>query len=1037
MDYNYGRRLMPTVLRSEAKHNPTRVFALAAKSDNVDDGFREVTFQQVAQATNYTSHWLQKRFENGNKPPKLVTLAYIGVPDLRYNILFYAAAQCRYKVFLTSPRNPTAVNTSLLEQTECSRLVYSVEVNPVAKSLKAALPELQCEEFPSLDELLAAPATEYGYDLTYEDVYNEPLLILHSSGSTGMPKPVVNKHGTFATLDIRDWPVVPGRLNHDVSTLRFPQPNSRIYDVFPPFHVVGFLLKVINPLYNLTAPIFGPPLRPPSGALAAEIIRLYKPRGAIIPPSITEQLYHEPDSLNIFRSLDLLLFAGGPLPQKIGDEISKYTNLGQFYGSTEMGQIRQLIPEPEDWPYMEFHPNEAIELQPIGDDLFELVVISDKSLERSSSLYHNYPDLKEWRTKDLFKQHPTKPGLWKFHARRDDILVFSSGEKLNPLPMETSVTAIPGVGGALVVGQGHPQAGLLVELRQNAQFSSDPRQDLWPAIENANAFLPGHGRIARSMIIIAKPEKPFARAGKGTVIRRVTEQLYAAEIQTLYETASSTPRRAPIALKASVFRSDDIKGLIRSILSEISVHDQLGDDDNFYVYGMDSVKTAEAVGHLKASLLSYKSESDLNWISGELFYRNPTIQQLSPIILEFLNHGSKPKRRDRVAELQAKIAEYTGNLPPKPTTLQSKANEKRFSVAITGTTGYLGGYLLTELTKIPDISRIFCLNRSPKARQIFEEHNPGNTKDLVFLHVNLASHNLGLSDDDYAQLLQDCDVILHNAWRVDFNLSLSSFEDNLQSVKHFINLSAASPIRPRIIFISSISSTGVSSAAGSPRLTIPEDIVTDLGVTMDMGYGESKHVAEHILYAATKHSGVPATIIRMGQISPSSIPEEVRWPGDDLVPVFLQTSKALGMLASDFVETVDWVPVNAATAVVSDIVQYEIHNRGASSIQFYNVVHPKAHPWSAMMEVVQTWCGEGTQTINMQQWVQKLQALDTSDLKTLERLPALRMIPSYEGIATSGPTHEYAMERLMAVSKSMAKLVPVDAQLMEMWLQRL
>jgi acyl-coenzyme A synthetase/AMP-(fatty) acid ligase len=168
----------------------------------------------------------------------------------------------------------------------------------------------------------------------------------------------------------------------------------------------------------------------------------------------------------------------------------------------------------------------------------------------------------------IFSNHilPTKPDLWKFHAHRDDILVFSSGEKLNPIPIESSIPAFPGVSGALVVGQGQAQAALLVELSQNAAFSSDPREDLWPAIEKANALLPGYGRIARSMIIVADPKKPFARTGKGTVVRRLAEELYATEIRKVYETTSTKSQRAPIPLKPSAFGTDDVKELVCSIL---------------------------------------------------------------------------------------------------------------------------------------------------------------------------------------------------------------------------------------------------------------------------------------------------------------------------------------------------------------------------------------------------------------------------------------------------------------------------------------
>jgi hypothetical protein len=111
MDIDYGRRLMPTVLHAEAERNPQRPFAIVAKSENIEDGFQEVTFQQVSRAVNHVSLWLQGQFEeNGSKPPRHATITYIGVPDLRYNIIFYAAVQCRYKVQLASPSSSLSLD---------------------------------------------------------------------------------------------------------------------------------------------------------------------------------------------------------------------------------------------------------------------------------------------------------------------------------------------------------------------------------------------------------------------------------------------------------------------------------------------------------------------------------------------------------------------------------------------------------------------------------------------------------------------------------------------------------------------------------------------------------------------------------------------------------------------------------------------------------------------------------------------------------------------------------------------------------------
>ena len=97
----YGRRLLPCVLDDEAQANPQRVFAALARSNDLSQGFQDVVFQQVANAVNLVAYRLQAVF--GSKPDhEFETLTYIGLPDLRYNIVFYAAVKCGYKVILSS-----------------------------------------------------------------------------------------------------------------------------------------------------------------------------------------------------------------------------------------------------------------------------------------------------------------------------------------------------------------------------------------------------------------------------------------------------------------------------------------------------------------------------------------------------------------------------------------------------------------------------------------------------------------------------------------------------------------------------------------------------------------------------------------------------------------------------------------------------------------------------------------------------------------------------------------------------------------------
>lgn len=99
---HYGRRLLPCLLDDEARANPQRIFAALARSNDLSHGFQDVTFEQVAKAVNFVAYSLQTVF--GSKPDHdFETLTYIGLPDLRYSIVFCAAVKCGYKAILTSP----------------------------------------------------------------------------------------------------------------------------------------------------------------------------------------------------------------------------------------------------------------------------------------------------------------------------------------------------------------------------------------------------------------------------------------------------------------------------------------------------------------------------------------------------------------------------------------------------------------------------------------------------------------------------------------------------------------------------------------------------------------------------------------------------------------------------------------------------------------------------------------------------------------------------------------------------------------------
>lgn len=95
MSAQYGQRLMVATLEEKARSKPEQVYCLLPRSADLQDGLSEVTYKQIQSAVDFTTHWLRDNF--GPFAPN-ETVTYMGLSDLRYNILFYAALKLRLKV---------------------------------------------------------------------------------------------------------------------------------------------------------------------------------------------------------------------------------------------------------------------------------------------------------------------------------------------------------------------------------------------------------------------------------------------------------------------------------------------------------------------------------------------------------------------------------------------------------------------------------------------------------------------------------------------------------------------------------------------------------------------------------------------------------------------------------------------------------------------------------------------------------------------------------------------------------------------------
>lgn len=561
----------------------------------------------------------------------------------------------------------------------------------------------------------------------------------------------------------------------------------------------------------------------------------------MVVPAILEQLLHDPQGIDLLKGLDFVACAGAPLPSSVGDRIAGIVKLYIFIGSTETFPLPELVKSPEYWQYHEFNPNLEHEMRPYDENTgtFELIIFAGETTQDKAPVYHNLPGENPFYTKDLFTRHPTKPNLYKYYGRRDDIIVFANGEKVNPIPLEQHVQGDPRLQGVLLIGTGRIQSALLVEPREALEEGGRAQllEALWPRVEEANSHISGQGRVLRGMVICASSDKPFSRTGKGTIVRKLTEEAYRDEIESLYSSSSGKEKVVKVSLKAStkaVYEIAAIIGFLRHVFAvSFPRASTVGEDEDFFAHGLDSIQTLQIAVNLRRNLEGLTADS-VAWVSPRTIFRHSTLADLSRILVGYLNDGVVPSEDSNTARasyVDDAVARHTKSLPRREVSPEAAAvtHGSTSTIAIIGSTGYIGSHLVATHLRNPDISRIYCLDRGSDAPARLQTSLGKLGKDLdttklVFFKIDIGAPHLGLGQEQYKHIAGEVDVIVYDSWRLDFGLAIQSFEPFLHATRELIELSVSSQQKMRIVFVSSLSSVEGLALTGS---TVPEAPVED------------------------------------------------------------------------------------------------------------------------------------------------------------------------------------------------------------------
>ncbi|KAJ7236073.1 acetyl-CoA synthetase-like protein [Mycena haematopus] len=1022
----------------------------AAYSFTGEDGkITEISRFEFSRAANRVAHLLrpERRGLDGQ------VLAIVALTDvLIYQTIVAGSIIAGLVPFPISHRNSAAAIFHLLSNTGSHRVLTTKDslgglVETVAND--NALFELSIEEIPLVGQIyphLGHESTEHAFAPYPGPTTSTPIdnvaLYLHSSGSTGFPKAIPQVHRNLVHYAEME----------SITELVELSPRLAAGHL-PAFHELGIITQLLFPISSGgTACLY--PLAPtttecvtPVVATAENAIENAKRTNATgiitVPAFILD--WQSPEDVAYLKTLNVVAYAGGPLASRVGDSLfGQGVNILAMYGATEVGiptivKRRQAEVDAGEWAWFRFSSRANVRWEPQGDGIFECQFLTVP--ETHQLAVENLPDVKGYSTKDLFERHPTKPDLYRILGRLDDVLIMANGEKTVPGPMEDVMMASPFIKGAVMFGRERNQVGVLIE--PNHHYELDPADEqqlvkyrnlIWPVVEEANENAPAFARIYKEMILVTQPAKPMVHTPKGTVIKKATIVLYKREIEDLYETIEASGNAASDIEPPSSWSPENLEPWLKAHAGLVAGGDVRGGHDLFD-QGFDSLNVTflrhRIVGALKNS--DAQATSAAQKITQNFVYAHPTIEGLANAIAAVVRGDANGGLNNAKAAVEKMIAKYSVGFETPLGFHEKNGNSSTGHVVLlTGSTGGLGSHILEILLSLPAIERVYAFNRpgripvSERQREAFVDRGLDITllasEKLMYLEGDTTKEDLGLPLHIWTTLRDTTTVIIHNAWTLDFNKTLSSFEPHVKGTRNLID-SARQSLNARgvrFLFTSSIASAQSWDQNLGP---FPEELQLNANVAVGNGYGESKYVSERILAA----SGLEATSFRIGQITGSA--STGAWSTSDWVPALVKSSIALGNFPSDASGVVAWVPPEAVARAIVDAAL------SAEKPPFaVNIVHPRPVSWdfiiSAMAETAQL------PLVPFADWVQQLQERSAkATAEDLEKIPGIKLLDFFKAAVAGARNISFSTSKAQTVSESMRLLEPLSVEDANQWMQ--
>ncbi|OJJ47320.1 hypothetical protein ASPZODRAFT_166529 [Penicilliopsis zonata CBS 506.65] len=956
-------------------------------------------------------------------------VALLTVSDFSMVLTFFALSRLGYTVMMLSPRLSASACVSLLDAAGCDSLLYGA--TPSIRSIMGEIVKLKLVSCRSMLQPLAS----FSEDSDEESMETRVIvlhrrhrldiqktkiaLILHSSGSTGNPKPLFLSHQALMTHPPRG-------------------PGLTSFNPLPWYHLHGLSTAIQAMWMRKTAFLWNAALPVTAQSLTAAL-HASQPESVHAVPYVLQLLCDSPQGVAVLKQCRLVTFGGAQCPDELGDRLTQQdVRFGGLFGSTETGLVAESVSRPAAdpyWNYLRFFDNIRcfIWMKPLGDNLFECVYLAGHPALTVSNASEPPGS---FHSRDVFTPHPSLPDRWKYVTRLDDRLTLVNGEKVLPLSIEGRIKQHPLVHDAIAVGVGRAAPGLLLFREEtSAQLTDGQFLDaVWPAVQEANAHAEQFSQITRDMIAVMAVGTACPRTDKGSLIRGQVEMVFGKEIESLY-TGQRQETRALLLELDTAATKDHLMMLCRK---ELALDLSAGVDTDLFAAGIDSLKAI----HLRRLILrDFKFDDEMqSKIGSNVVLEMRSVSRLAAMICH-LQQGRDDliETEDEIGLMPGLVNKYSSFTPHVP---RQRSGAGR-SAVLTGATGSLGVHVLYRLLQDTAITTVYCLTRRENAMEAVLTSldakkltiTESQMSRITALHANLTSPTLGLAPATLNQMLDSVTLVIHTSWPVNFTLPLSSFEPQLASLHHLLqfSLDTHSPTPALFLFCSSIST--VLASQHEPPMVIPETPTDLFTSALPTGYARSKLIGERLVSAAGRTAQARAFSLRIGQVSGHS--KRGLWNDSEAITLLIRSALTLHALPdlSEFEPACSWLPVDVLAATILDIARANSNTHSNSSSlspsssssssssssprkrrkglrsrlgltrtptiskekeedkSVYNICNPHTFAWTALLGRLRTG-GFEFETVELATW---LDALRASRARGEERInPAVKLVEHYE-----------------------------------------